>query len=156
MFFNHCFSMYIYYMNQSHSIHCRDNQVHTLHHFIDGVVRRLSPADHHRALTHGTVGDFMFEPVNHKGNTFVHEIVQVGGHSGHLRHHPNLSKKKKSQSQGHEKTYASKTIHLPKNGDPSYDGNGGSHFFGVYASARSPGSSVTPRLVFAGSPSSCI
>ena len=87
--------MYIHHMNQSHGIHCSNDQVHASHHFIDGVVRRLSPADHDWALTHGTVGDFIFEGVNDKGNTLVHEIVQVGGHSGHLRHHPNLKKRVK-------------------------------------------------------------
>ena len=67
--------MYVYNMNQSHSIHYTNNQVHAFHDLVQGVVRRLSPADHHRALTHGTVGDFVFEAVNHKGNALIHQIV---------------------------------------------------------------------------------
>ena len=87
--------MNIYNMNQSHGIHYTNNQVHAFHDLVYGVVRRLSPADHDRALTHGTVWDFIFESLDDKGNTLIHEIVQVGGHSGHLRHHPNLKKRVK-------------------------------------------------------------
>ena len=132
MFFNHCFLMYIDNMDQTHSIHCSNDQVHPFHDLVNGVVRSLSPTDHHRALTHRTVRDFIFEPVNHKRDAFLHKVVQVGGHSGHLCHHPNLSKK--SQSQGHEKKLCLQddSVPLPKTGDPSYDGSGGSHFFGGY------------------------
>ena len=109
MFFNYCLLMNIYYMNQSHSIHCSDNQVQAIHDLVYGIIGRLSPANHHRASTHGTVGDFVFEPVNHKGNALIHEIVQVGGHSGHLRHHPNLKKRvkvmRRRRQNVHEREY---------------------------------------------------
>ena len=71
--------MYIYNMNQSHGIHRTNNQVHAFHDLVNGVVRRLSPANHDRALTHGTVGDLTFESLDDKGNTLIHEIFQVRG-----------------------------------------------------------------------------
>ena len=88
--------MNIYNMNQSHGIHCSNDQIHASHHFVQGVVRGFPPANHDGALTHGTVRDLAFEAVNNKRDALVHEIVQVRGDTGHLRHHANLKKESRS------------------------------------------------------------
>ena len=95
--------MNIHNMNQSHGIHRIHTQINPFHHFVQGVVRGFPPFNHDRALTHGTVGDLTLEAVNNERDALVQQVVQVRGDPRHLRHHPNLSKKKKSQSQGHEK-----------------------------------------------------
>ena len=74
---------------------CRDihNQIDSLHHFIQRVIRGLPPTNHHRQLTHGTVGELMLEGADHVRNPFVHQTVEVGGLPRHFRHHANLKKK---------------------------------------------------------------
>ena len=90
--------------NKSHMRYGIHNQVQSLHHFIQGIVGTLSPANHHGALTHGTLGDLMYEPVNDERNALVHHLVQIGRDTRHLRHHANLKTEKKFfQRQGHEK-----------------------------------------------------
>ena len=94
-------------MHGSHGIH---NQIESLHHFIQGIVAALSPANHDRAFTHGTLGELMFEPVNDERNPLIHHLVQIGRDPCHLRHHANLKNRKKSlsQRQGHEKNVVQK------------------------------------------------
>ena len=128
--------MNVYNMNQSHGIHRMHTKINPLHHFVQGVVRRLSPADHNRALTHGTVGDLTLEAVNNERDALVQQVVQVRGDPRHLRHHPNLQPDNKFFLSPCSTTTKNTPFHLPKNGDPSYDGNGGSHLFGACSSAR--------------------
>ena len=80
-----------------HSRHDIDDQVQSLHHFVNGVVGGLPPANHDGTLTQGTVGDLALVSVDNERNAFIHEVVQVRGNTGHLRHHTNLSEKKDSQ-----------------------------------------------------------
>ena len=91
--------------NKIHGFHDIVNQIESLHDFIHGIVRGLSPTNHDRALTHRTIPDPMLELVNHKGNPLIHQFVQVRSGTRHFRHHANLKKqtKKVSQCQGHEK-----------------------------------------------------
>ena len=91
--------------NKIHGTHGVHNQIQSLHHFIQGIIGTLPPANHHGALTQRTHGDLMDEPVNDKGNSLVHHLVQIGRDTCHLRHHANLKPEKKnvSQRQGHEK-----------------------------------------------------
>ena len=79
-------------MHGSHGIH---NQIESLHHFVQGIIGALSPANHDRAFTHGTLGELMFEPVNDERNPLIHHLVQIGRDTGHLRHHANLKTRKK-------------------------------------------------------------
>ena len=69
------------------------NQIQSLHHFVQGVVSTFSSANHHRVLTHGTILQLFLEPFNDEGNPLVHDMVQVGRDTRHLRHHANLKKK---------------------------------------------------------------
>ena len=78
-------------MHGSHGIH---DQVESLHHFVQGIVAALSPANHDGAFTHGTIGELMFEPVNDKSNALIHHPVQIGRDPRHLRHHANLKNRK--------------------------------------------------------------
>ena len=66
---------------------------------------------------------------------------------GHVPSPPSCQSKKKSfcQGPGHEKNGTSKN-HSPTTGDPSYDGNGGTHFFGGCAIAARLGSTTDLRL----------
>ena len=91
--------------NKIHGSHGFSDQVQAFHDFIQGIVRTLPPANHDGALTQGTLGDLMDEPVNDKGNALIHDFVQIGRDTGHLRHHANLKKQKKNVSQhpGHKK-----------------------------------------------------
>ena len=107
-----------------HKIHsCCDihNQVQSPHHFVYCIIGGFPPANHDGALSSGTF-DLMLDGVNHKGNALVHQVVEIGGLTGHLRHHANLKprKKKDSQRQGHEKKKKSQTIffYSPRVGDP--------------------------------------
>ena len=86
--------MYIYY-NKLHGCHDIHDQVHSFHHFVNRVIRLLPIANHHRALSHRTLGDLVFKLVNHKGNALVHELVQIGMDARHFRHHANLKPKKR-------------------------------------------------------------
>ena len=79
--------------NKIHSRHDIMNQIESLHDFIQGIVRALSPANHHRVLAHGTILQLPLEPLNDEGNPLVHEIVQVGWNTRHLHHHANLKRK---------------------------------------------------------------
>ena len=88
--------MNVYNMNQSHGIHRMHTQINPLHDFVQGIVRRFPPSNHHRALTHGTVGDLALEAVNNERDALVQQVVQVRGDTGHLRHHPNLKKESRS------------------------------------------------------------
>ena len=110
--------MNVYNMNQSHGIHRMHTQINPLHHFVQGVVRRLSPADHNRALTNGTVGDLTLEAVNNERDALVQQVVQVRGDPRHLRHHPNLQPDNKffsvhvqPQQKTHLFTYRKTVIH---------------------------------------------
>ena len=132
--------------NKMHGSHGFGDQIESLHHFIQGIVRTLPPANHDGALTQGTRGDLMHEPVNDKGNPLVHHLVQIGRDTRHFRHHANLKPEKNvSQRQGHEKKKVSSKNHSPTTGDPSYDGNGGTHFSGGYGAAPPLGSSTDLR-----------
>ena len=82
--------------NKSHGSHGIHDQIQSLHHFVQGIVGTLPPANHHGALTHGTFGDLTLEAVNDKGNALVHHLVQIGRDTRHFRHHANLKKQKKS------------------------------------------------------------
>ena len=79
--------------NKIHGRHDIMNQIESLHHFVQGVVGGLSPANHDGVLTHGTIPQLILEPFNDKGNPLVHDMVQVGRDTCHLRHHANLKKK---------------------------------------------------------------
>ena len=48
------------------------DQVYSLHYFIQRIVRGLPPTNHHRQLTHGTVGELMFEGTDHERYALVH------------------------------------------------------------------------------------
>ena len=78
------------------------NQVQSFHDFIQCIVGGLPPANHHRQLTHGTVGELVFEGVDHVRNALVHQAVQVGGLPRHFRHHANLKKTQKKFSMSRE------------------------------------------------------
>ena len=89
--------------NKIHGSHGFNDQIESFHHFIQGIVRTLPPANHDGALTQGTFGDLMHEPVNDERNPLIHDFVQIGRDTGHLRHHANLRKKKTFfQHPGHE------------------------------------------------------
>ena len=81
--------------NKSHVIYGVHNQVQAFHHFVQGIVGALPPANHDGALTNGTLGDLMYEPVNDESNPLVHHLVQIGRDTRHLRHHANLKPEKK-------------------------------------------------------------
>ena len=75
-----------------------------LHHFVHRIVGSLSPANHDGALSNGTVGELVFDGVNHKRNPFIHQAVEIGGLPRQFHHH--------SQSQGHEKKKIQNTFLL--------------------------------------------
>ena len=81
--------------NKIHGSHGFGDQIESLHHFIQGIVRTLPPANHDGALTQGTIGNLMNEPVNDERNALVHDLIQIGRDPRHLRHHANLKKQKK-------------------------------------------------------------
>ena len=82
--------------NKFHGSHGIHDQIQSLHDFVQGIVGGLSPANHHGALTNGTLGDLtLVEAVNDKGNALVHHLVQIGRDTRHLRHHANLKPEKK-------------------------------------------------------------
>ena len=93
--------------NKIHGSHGVHNQIQSLHHFVQGIIGALSPTNHDGALTQGTLGDLMYEPVNDKRNALVHHLVQIGRDTRHFRHHANLQNRKKVffQRQGHEKKH---------------------------------------------------
>ena len=80
--------------NKIHGTHGFSDQVQAFHHFVQGIVRTLPPANHDGALPNGTLGDLMDEPVDDKSNPLVHHFVQIGRDTGHLRHHANLKTEK--------------------------------------------------------------
>ena len=80
--------------NKIHGFHHFMNQVQSLHHFVNRVVSGLSLTNHDGALTHGTLGDPIFELINHKGNALIHQVVQVRGDTRHFCHHTNLKPEK--------------------------------------------------------------
>ena len=84
--------------NKIHGSHGFDDQIESLHYFVQGIVGTLPPANHDGALTQGTLGDLMDKPVDDKGNALIHDFVQIGRDTGHLRHHANLKKKKPEQN----------------------------------------------------------
>ena len=88
--------MFLLYINDNkiHGIHHFMNQIQSRHDFVYGIVRGLSPANHDGALTQGCLGNPMGELPNDKGNTLIHQPIQIGRDTGHLRHHANLKKKK--------------------------------------------------------------
>ena len=86
------FLMYIN-NNKIHGRHDIINQIESLHDFIQGIVRALSSANHHRVLAHGTVLKPLLKPLNDKRNPLIHDTVQVGRDTRHLRHHANLKKR---------------------------------------------------------------
>ena len=81
--------------NKVHRFHHIMNQIKSLHHFVHGIVREFSPANHNRALTQGTIPGPMLKLVNDKGNPLIHEFVQVRSGTRHFRHHANLKNRKK-------------------------------------------------------------
>ena len=98
---NHLFLMNVNH-NKMHGFHDIVNQIESLHHFVHRIVRGLSAANHHGALTQGTIPGLILELVNDKGNPLVHESIQVRLGTRHFHHHANL-KKKTFQCPGHEK-----------------------------------------------------
>ena len=86
--------MYIH-DNKLHGSHGFGDQIESLHHFIQGIVRTLPPANHDGALTQGTIGDLMYKAVNDERNALVHDLVQIGRDTRHFRHHANLKKNRK-------------------------------------------------------------
>ena len=78
--------------NKMHGRYGIVNQIESLHDFVQGVVSTFSPANHHGALTHGTILQLPLEPLNDEGNPLVHDTVQVGRDTCHLCHHANLKK----------------------------------------------------------------
>ena len=132
--------------NKIHGFHDIVNQVQSLHHFIHRIVSGLPPTNHHRALTHGTVRDPIMELIDDKRNALVHQVVQVRGLPRHFRHHANLKNQKKSfLSVKVMRRMCLEKNHSLTTGDPSYDGNGGSHFSGGHAAAPPLGSTIDPR-----------
>ena len=81
--------------NKIHGSHGFGDQIESLHHFVQGIIAALSPANHDGALPNGTLGDLMNKAVNDERNALVHHLVQIGRDPGHLRHHANLKKQKK-------------------------------------------------------------
>ena len=75
--------------NKIHGLHHFMNQIQSLHDFVYGIVRGLSPANHDGTLTQGCLGDSMGELPNYKGNALIHQPIQIGRDTGHLRHHAN-------------------------------------------------------------------
>ena len=86
--------MYIH-DNKLHGSHGFGDQIESLHHFIQGIVRTLPPANHDGALTQGTIGNLMYKAVNDERNALVHDLVQIGRDPRHFHHHANLKKQKK-------------------------------------------------------------
>ena len=145
--------------NKIHGSHGFSDQVQAFHHFVYGVVRTLSPANHDGALPNGTLGNLMNEPVDDKSNPLIHHFVQIGRDTGHLCHHANLKKQKKvffSIQVMRKKRRLEKKNHSPTAGDPSYDGNGGTHFSGGHAVAPPLDSTTDPRPGVAASMSESI
>ena len=135
--------------NKIHGCHDIHNQIQSLHHFVQGIIGSLSPANHHGALTQGTFGYLTLEAVNDKGNPLVHDFVQIGRDTRHLRHHANLKPEKKFLSvKVMRRRMCLKKNHSPTTGDPSYDGNGGNHFSGGHATAPPLGSTTDLRPGF--------
>ena len=99
--------------NKIHGSHGVHNQIESLHHFVQGIVRTLPPANHDGALTQGTIGNLMYKAVNDKRNALVHQLVQIGRNTCHFRHHANLQNRQNSffQRQGHEKNVVQKLTH---------------------------------------------
>ena len=85
--------------NKVHGFHDIVYQIKSLHHFIHGIVRGLSPANHDRALTQGTIPGPMLKLINDKRNALVHESIQVRLGTCHFHHHADLKKQKKKVSQ---------------------------------------------------------
>ena len=103
--------------NKIHGSHGFNDQVQTFHHFVQGIVGTLPPTNHDGALPNGTLGDLMHEAVDDKSNALVHDSVQIGRDTGHLRHHANLKTEKKNVSQypGHEKKKKNGSLSLTDN-----------------------------------------
>ena len=96
---NHLFLISIYINdNKIHGSHGIHDQIQSLHHFVQGIIRTLSPTNHDGALTQRTLGDLMLEAVNDERNALVHHLVQIGRDTCHLRHHANLKNRKKRLS----------------------------------------------------------
>ena len=132
--------------NKLHGSHGFSDQVQTFHHFVQGIVRTLPPANHDGALPNGTLGDLMDKPVNDERNALIHHFVQIGRDTGHLRHHANLQNRKKTCLSIQVMRQRKRGLyHSPTSGDPSYDGNGGSHFSGGPAVAPPLGSTTDLR-----------
>ena len=113
--------------NKIHGFHHIVNQIKSLHDFVHGIVRGLSPANHDRVLTQGTIPGPMLKLVNHKGNPLIHQFVQVRSGTRHFRHHANLKPEKKFLS---VKVMRRRRMWLKNHsritGDPAHDGNDGS------------------------------
>ena len=87
--------MYIH-DNKMHGSHGVRNQIQSPHHFVQGIIGALSPANHHGVLTHGTILKLLLEPVNDERDPLIHHLVQIGRDPCHLHHHANLQKPDKS------------------------------------------------------------
>ena len=88
--------MFLVYIhdNKIHGVHDFVNQVQSRHHFIHGVVRGLSLANHHRALTYRMILEPSIELINDEGYSLIHKSVQVRLGARHLYRHANLKKPK--------------------------------------------------------------
>ena len=82
--------------NKIHGSHGIHDQIQSLHHFVQGIIGALSSTNHDGALTQGTLGNLMLEPVNDERNALVHHLVQIGRDTRHFRHHANLQKQTKN------------------------------------------------------------
>ena len=119
--------------HKSHDVHCVHTQINPFHHFVQGVIGSLPPTNHDETPTQGTLGDLALEAVDDERDALIQQVVQVRGETGHLRHHANLQPDNKFFSVHVQPQQKNTPFHLPKTGGPSYDGNGGSHFSGVYS-----------------------
>ena len=97
--------------NKIHGFHDFVNQVQSRHDFIHRVVRGLSLANHHRALTYRMLLKPSIELINDEGYSLIHESVQVRLGARHLYRHANLKNQNQCQSSGyHDKKGLFQTI----------------------------------------------
>ena len=105
--------------NKIHGCHGIHNQIQTSHDFVHRIVRGLPPANHDGESSKGTLGDLMFEGVNHKRNALIHQAVEIGGLTRHLHHHANLKPRHKDiQSTKQNQKTTTTPFPLPITGDP--------------------------------------
>ena len=92
-----------------------------------------------------TQGDPILELVNDKCNALVHQVVEIGTHTCHFRHHANLKPRKKTLSHFFNLTQQKTVLYSPTSGDLCGGGSGDSGHFEVRANETPLGSSVDLR-----------